>query len=136
MLAQCRLNKFLLKQLNSKLKKENASEFMMNLIQKHGLSCCSIKPIKSIKTDLIKKEGKNFLHEYFAKSRSIDSFGLVISGILGAFLVKQFGVSIIWIAAGISFFVTFLLLGFAKEHFIKRKIKMKIIVCIISITNE
>jgi hypothetical protein len=49
-------NKILLKQLNSKLKKENASEFMMNLIQKHDLSCCDIKPLKSIKTDLIKKD--------------------------------------------------------------------------------
>src|SRR3989344_3086040 len=76
-------------------------------------------------TDLIKKEKKDFLHGYFAKSGSIDSFGLVISGILGAFLVKQFGFSIIWIVAGISFFVTFLLLGFAKEHFIKRKVKIK-----------
>jgi len=76
-------------------------------------------------TDLIKKEKKDFLHGYFAKSGSIGSFGLVISGILGAFLVKQFGVSIIWIVAGISFFVTFLLLGFAKEHFVKRKVKVK-----------
>lgn len=76
-------------------------------------------------TDLLKKEKKNFLHDYFAKSGSIDSIGLVVSGILGAFLVKQFGLSIIWIVAGISFFVTFLLLGFAKEHFVKRKVKIK-----------
>jgi len=76
-------------------------------------------------TDLIKKERKNFLHGYFAKTHSIDSFGLVISGIIGVFLVKQFGVSIIWIVAGISFSVTFLLLSFAKEHFIKRNVKIK-----------
>lgn len=76
-------------------------------------------------TDLIKKEKKDFLHGYFAKSGSIDSFGLVISGILGAFLVKQFGVSVIWIVAGVSFFVTFLLLGFAKEHFVKRDVKIR-----------
>lgn len=76
-------------------------------------------------TDLIKKERKDFLHGYFAKSGSIDSFGLVISGIIGAFLVKQFSVSIIWIAAGVSFLVTFILLGFAKEHFVKREAKIK-----------
>ncbi len=76
-------------------------------------------------TDLIKKEKKDFLHEYFAKSGSIDSFGLVISGIIGAFLVKQFDVSIIWIFASISFVVTFILLFFAKEHFVKRKVKIK-----------
>ncbi len=76
-------------------------------------------------TDLIKKEKKNFLHGYFAKSGSIDGIELVISGLIGAFLVKQFGVSIIWIFAGASFFVTFLLLSFAKEHFVKRKAKIK-----------
>ena len=76
-------------------------------------------------TDLIKKEKKDFLHGYFAKSGSLDSFGLVISGLLGAFLVKQFGVSIIWIVAGISFSITFLILGFAKEHFVKQDVKIK-----------
>ncbi|MFH1212213.1 MAG: MFS transporter [Candidatus Woesearchaeota archaeon] len=65
------------------------------------------------------------MHGYFAKSGSIDSLGLVISGILGAFLVKQFGVSVVWIAAGISCFITFLLLSFAKEHFVKRNVKIK-----------
>jgi hypothetical protein len=54
-------NNFLLKQLNSKLKKENVSEFIMNLLQNHGLSCSSIKPIKSTKSDLLKKD-------YFALS--------------------------------------------------------------------
>ena len=76
-------------------------------------------------TDLIKKEKKDFLHRYFAKSSSIDNIGLVVSGILGAFLVKHFGLSIIWIVAGMAFFVTFILLGFAKEHFVKRKAKIK-----------
>ncbi|MCK5449702.1 MFS transporter [Candidatus Pacearchaeota archaeon] len=76
-------------------------------------------------TDLIRKEKKNFLQNYFVKSRSLSNFGLVVSGILGAFLVKQFGVSIIWIFAGISLFTSIMLLGFAKEHFIKRKVKIK-----------
>lgn len=76
-------------------------------------------------TDLIKKERKDFLHRYFAKSSSIDSVGLVVSGILGAFLVKHFGLSIIWIVAGMSFLITFLLLGFARENFVKRKVKIK-----------
>jgi hypothetical protein len=72
-------NKFLLKQLNSKLKKENATEFMMNLIQKHRLSCSNIKPIKSIKNDFIKKD-------YFALSAKglfkncIDMFGAMQKG--------------------------------------------------------
>ncbi len=76
-------------------------------------------------TDLIKNEKKNFLHDYFVKLTSISSFGLVVSGILGAFLVKLFGISIIWIFAGISFFTTFLLLGLAKENFVKRNVKIR-----------
>jgi DHA3 family tetracycline resistance protein-like MFS transporter len=75
--------------------------------------------------DLIKKNRKNFLHDYFAKVDSLGSFGLVLSGILGAFLVKQFGTSIIWGFAGVACFSSFFLLSFAKEHFVKRKVKIK-----------
>lgn len=75
-------------------------------------------------TDLINKHKKGLLHDYFVKGHSLDSFGLVISGILGAFLVKRFGVPIIWIFAGISFAITIILLGFAKENFVKKSIKL------------
>ncbi len=76
-------------------------------------------------TDLIKKRDKNLLHKYFAKYGSINSFALVISVIIGVFFVKKFGISIIWIVAGISFFITFLLLSFAKEDFIRKKVRIK-----------
>ena len=76
-------------------------------------------------TDLINKDRKTFLHNYFVKRDSLCSAGLVVSGILGAFLVKQYGVAIMWIAAGISFFISLLLLMLAKEHFIRRKPKIK-----------
>lgn len=76
-------------------------------------------------TDLIKKERKDFLHRYFVKSSSLDSLGLVVSGLLGVFLVKRFGLSIIWIIGGVSFFLTFLILIFAKEHFVKQNAKLK-----------
>lgn len=49
-------NDKLLAQLNLKLRKNNPSEFMMDLIQKHKLSCSSIKPIKFKKNNLIKKD--------------------------------------------------------------------------------
>lgn len=75
-------------------------------------------------TDLIRKERKNLLHDYFAKKRSIDSIGLVISGIIGAFLVKNFGLSIIWIITALSYFLSILLLLPAKEKFRKRSIKI------------
>lgn len=49
-------NETLMNQLNLKFKKSDPSDFMMDLIQKHRLSCSNIKPIKSKKNDLIKKE--------------------------------------------------------------------------------
>ena len=49
-------NEKLLSQLNLKFKKNDPSDFMMDLIQKHKLSCSNIKPIKSKKNDLIKKD--------------------------------------------------------------------------------
>ena len=76
--------------------------------------------------DLIKKEKKNNLQQhYFVKIDSITSIGIVLSGILGAFFVKQFGLSSIWFFGGIACFSSFFLLLFAKENFIKRKVKMK-----------
>jgi len=76
--------------------------------------------------DLIRKEKKNNLQQdYFVKIDSITSIGLVLSGILGAFFVKQFGLSSIWFFGGIACFSSFFLLLFAKENFIKRKVKIK-----------
>jgi MFS family permease len=75
--------------------------------------------------DLLKKKKKNFLQKYFVKKQSFDSFALVVSGILGAFLVKHFGISIIWIAGGLSFLVSILMLMFAEEYFVRKKVKIR-----------
>jgi len=69
--------------------------------------------------DIIKKNNKKLIHNYFSKLQGLGNFGLVISGFLGAFLVKAFGLSIIWPAAGISYFIAFFLLMLAKEEHIK-----------------
>ena len=70
--------------------------------------------------DLIKKADKKLMHHYFSKTQVLDGFALVISGFLGAFLVKQLGLGIIWPVAMASFFVAVLILLFAKEDFIPR----------------
>ena len=75
--------------------------------------------------DLIKKQDKNLTHSFFNKTQSIDSFALIISGFIGAFLVKISGLSIIWSIAAFSFFISFTILLFAKEVYIKRKVKIK-----------
>ncbi len=72
-------------------------------------------------TDLINKKNKKLLHSYFAKSMSLASMGLVISGLVGAYFVKNFGINIIWLATSISYFISFIMLLFAKEYYIKKK---------------
>ncbi|MBT3397627.1 MFS transporter [archaeon] len=74
--------------------------------------------------DLVKGKGKNLSRSYFHKSQGIDAFALVISGILGAFLVKWFGMSSIWLFAFFSFMISVSILLFAKENFAKRKVKI------------
>lgn len=71
--------------------------------------------------DLIKKRNKKLLNVYFFRERMFGHLGLVLSGILGAFIVKQYGLPIIWPLAALSFFLSFFILLFAEEYFIKRK---------------
>ncbi len=75
--------------------------------------------------DLIKSKKKDFFQDYFVKKNSLDSCGLIISGFLGAFIVKLFGLKIIWLFGGAAFLVSTILLSFASEHFIKKGIKIK-----------
>ena len=72
--------------------------------------------------DLVKD--KKIVRSYFHKSQSIDAFALVISGIIGAFLVKWFGISSIWLFSFFSFIISILILLSAKENFVKRKVKI------------
>ncbi len=75
--------------------------------------------------DLIKSKKIVQLHDFFVKTSSLDSFGLVVSGLIGAFLVKNFGLSIIWIVAGLSFFMTLAILSFAEEKYVKKRVQIK-----------
>lgn len=72
-------------------------------------------------TDLIYHRNKKLLTGYFAKSDSIASLGMVFSGLLGAFLVKEIGIKIIWPAAALSLFISIIILSFGKEIFVSKK---------------
>lgn len=74
--------------------------------------------------DLIKKKNKNLMHNYFSKVTILNRFALTISGFLGAFLVRHFGISIIWFVAFLAYMTAIPLLLFAKEYFIARKVKI------------
>jgi len=75
--------------------------------------------------DLIKSKRKKFLPNYFIKQGILFSTGMLTSGVLGALVVKYFGLSIIWLAGGSSCIASATLLLFAEEKFKKRKIKIK-----------
>ncbi|MAH45780.1 hypothetical protein CMI37_08110 [Candidatus Pacearchaeota archaeon] len=75
--------------------------------------------------DLVEKKSKSLSKSFFHKSQSFDAFALVISGIIGAFIVKKFGMSSIWLFAFFSFVISSSILLFAKENFVKRKIKIR-----------
>lgn len=51
---------------------------------------------------LRKKKRKDLIDEYFTKSYSFDAAGMFLSGIVGALVVSKFGLSSIWIVAGIA----------------------------------
>lgn len=76
-------------------------------------------------TDLIKSKDSKLLHGFFVKKQSLGSFGLIISGFLGALFVKNFGMSIIWLVAFFSCLVSFFILMFGKEIFTRKNVKLK-----------
>lgn len=73
--------------------------------------------------DLLKSKKQNkLIHNYFIKMRSVASFGGIISGILGALLVKHYGLDVVWYVTGIAIWLgTILLLISSEEHFKKKK---------------
>ncbi|MEK6886238.1 MAG: MFS transporter [Nanoarchaeota archaeon] len=75
--------------------------------------------------DLINKKNKHLVHNFFTKMQTFIYSGLILSGILGAFLVKFFGLGIIWLASATSYFISIVLLSvFAKEVYVKKKIEL------------
>jgi MFS family permease len=75
--------------------------------------------------DLVKKKDKKLLHEYFVKSSFLTSSALFLSGFVGAFFVKAYGIPIIWLFAFVSFMFTSVILLLGKEEFFKEKIHIK-----------
>lgn len=76
--------------------------------------------------DLINKEDKKLVHNLFNKMQIFINLGLILSGFLGAMLVKYFGLSIIWIVTAFSFLASIILLTmFTKENYTKREVKIK-----------
>ncbi len=76
--------------------------------------------------DLIKyKKRKELIHEYFTKKHSFFSFSFLLTGVIGALLVKKFGLSIIWPISGGSMILTSIVYLFGEEHFVRKKQHIK-----------
>jgi MFS family permease len=62
------------------------------------------------------KMKKGLVHQFFSKMQFFIHSGIVLSGIIGAILVKQFGLSVIWLSTFCSYiFSIFLLYVFTTE---------------------
>ncbi len=72
-------------------------------------------------TDLAGSKNKHLIHDYFSKSQIIESIGYILAGLIGAILVKNFGLSIVWPMSAISFLTSIILLSWAKERYKKKK---------------
>lgn len=59
---------------------------------------------------------KDLMHNYFLKEHSLIMLGMFLSGILGSFIVAKLTINSIWIFAGLSWLLSFLLLLPVKEH--------------------
>ncbi len=76
--------------------------------------------------DLLKhKKRKKLIHEYYIKRYSFIRASLLISGFIGALVVKRFGLGIIWPITGGTLIATSMILLFGQEYFVKKKQKIK-----------
>lgn len=74
---------------------------------------------------LTSKKQKDLIQDVESKMYSFFSFSFLLSGFIGAFLVKYFGLIIIWPASGIAFFFAGFFYLFGKENFIRKKRKKR-----------
>jgi len=69
---------------------------------------------------------EELVQEFYVKQHSFYSFSLLFSGLIGAWLVQSFGLSIIWIITAASFIPDIILFSlFAKENFPRKKKSLK-----------
>lgn len=75
--------------------------------------------------DNLNKEGRKDLHqEFFIKSSSFIALGSIFAPIIGALLVKNNSLEVLWYIFGFGFFLSaILMLLFTKEHFVPVKLK-------------
>jgi MFS family permease len=75
--------------------------------------------------DILNKKDKNLINHFFGRMQFIIKSGLVLSGFLGAFLVKVSGLKIIWLMTFFSYIISITILGLlTSENYKKHKIQL------------
>lgn len=76
--------------------------------------------------DSINKTNKKLVHNFFNKTVIFINLGLVFSGFLGAYFVKNYGLDIIWLTTSFSYLISIsLLLFFTTEDYRREKVNIK-----------
>lgn len=77
--------------------------------------------------DLVKQKKKeNLIKEFFSKYHAIGGVGVIIAGLLGTFVVAQFGIKYIWLVTSLGGILSALIiLLFTEEKFTRSKVKIK-----------
>lgn len=68
---------------------------------------------------------KDLHHEFFVKWNSLAAFGFIFSSLIGAILVKNYSISILWVIFGFGFLLVGLILSvFGKEMYKPKKLRL------------
>jgi MFS family permease len=76
-------------------------------------------------SNLKSKKKENLIDEYYIKSSSIYNFGLVISPLIAAFVIKAIGISYIWTIQGVATLFAGFVLFLTVEKFKPKKLHIK-----------
>ncbi len=70
--------------------------------------------------DLLKGKPKTLFGQFSAKLQAFGATALILSGFVGAALVKIFGISVVWPATSVAYLISLFALCFAKENRLRR----------------
>ena len=89
----------------------------LSALQGIGLSLISGADQAWVVDNLNKFREKKLHHEYFIKSTSITNLGFVLAPLIGAFIVKKYGLVPVWYVYGIGIILSGLIMLLGEEHY-------------------
>ncbi len=80
-------------------------------------------------SNLNKLKRKDLHHEYFIKTQSLTSLGVIVAPLLAAFIVKEYSLKLLWIIFGAGYLVNAVLLAVAAKELVMPKKQNIIKIC-------